>query len=61
MDEEAATRRETPLAPRNYEGWSVADFEAHIAALKAEVARATEAMQARRASLSAAENFFRKP
>lgn len=61
LEDEAPRRRDTPLAPLNYDGWSVSDFDVHLAALKAEMARAEAARAARQASLSAAAGFFRTP
>lgn len=61
MEEEPPRRRDAPLAPANYDGWSVSDFDQHLAALRAEIARAEAARAARQASLSAAAAFFRPP
>jgi len=61
MGDEAPRRRDAPLAPLNYDGWSISDFDQHIAALQAEMARAEAAWAARQASLSAAAGFFRPP
>ena len=54
-------KRDALLAPKNYDGWSVVDFTAHIEALQAEIARAEAARAAKQASLSAAAAFFRTP
>jgi uncharacterized small protein (DUF1192 family) len=62
MQEEDGPRRgERPLAPRNYDGWSIGDFTDHIDALKAEIARAEAARAAKQASLQAAASFFKTP
>ncbi|MCX7931014.1 MAG: DUF1192 family protein [Rhodovarius sp.] len=61
MEEEAPRRTERPLAPASYDGWSVADFEAHLAALRAELARAEAALARHRQTLAAAEALFRPP
>jgi uncharacterized small protein (DUF1192 family) len=60
-DDEAPRKPESPLAPRNYDGWSVSDFTDHIAALRAEIARAEASKAAKQASLNAAAGFFRTP
>ena len=61
MDEEAPRKPDAALAPKNYDGWSVGDFEAHLRALKAEIARAEAAMAGRKSSMAAADALFRKP
>ena len=61
MEDELPRKRDALLAPRNYDGWSVSDFDEHLEALRAEVARAEAARAAKRASLSAAAGFFRTP
>lgn len=61
MEDEPRQKPDAPLAPRNYDGWSMADFEQHLAALKAEITRAEAAMIARKGSLAAAAAFFKTP
>ncbi len=61
LEDEAPKRRDAPLAPPHYDGWSVTDFDQHLVALRAEIARAEAARAARQASLSAAAAFFRPP
>jgi uncharacterized small protein (DUF1192 family) len=60
-DEDSTRRAEKPLAPRQYDGWSIADFAEHIAALKEEIIRAEAAKAAKQASLQAAAGFFKTP
>ena len=60
-DEDSAKRAERPLAPRQYDGWSIGDFAEHIAALKEEITRAEAAKAAKQASLQAAAGFFKTP
>ena len=61
IEEELPRKRDALLAPRNYDGWSVADFDEHLAALRAEIARADAARGAKRAGLAAAAAFFKPP
>ena len=61
QDEDSARRVERPLAPRQYDGWSIGDFAEHIAALKEEIIRAEAAKAAKQASLQAAASFFKTP
>jgi len=60
-DEDSIRRADKPLAPRQYDGWSVGDFAEHIAALQAEIIRAEAAKAAKQASLQAAAGFFKTP
>jgi uncharacterized small protein (DUF1192 family) len=60
-EEELSRKREAVLAPRNYDGWSVGDFDAHLADLRAEVARAEAARAAKLAGLMTAASFFKPP
>jgi uncharacterized small protein (DUF1192 family) len=46
-DEDSIRRPERPLAPRQYDGWSVSDFAEHIAALQQEIIRAEAAKAAK--------------
>lgn len=61
IEEELPRKRDAVLAPRNYDGWSVSDFDAHLADLRAEMARAEAARAAKQAGLSAAAAFFKPP
>jgi len=61
IEEGMPRKRDAVLAPRHYEGWSVGDFDEHLAALRAELARAEAARAAKQAGLSAAAAFFRPP
>ena len=61
MEDDTPRKREALLAPKNYDGWSVADFTDHLEALRAEIGRAEAARAAKQASLSAAAAFFRSP
>jgi|GEM_PF-1903601 len=58
-DEDSIRRPERPLAPRQYDGWSISDFAEHIAALQQEIIRAEAAKAAKQASLEAAAVFFK--
>lgn len=60
FEEEERPRPARGFVPPSFEGWSVSDLDAHIAALKAEIARAEAAIAARQAQKGAAEAFFRK-
>ena len=60
-EEELSRKRDAVLAPRNYDGWSVGDFDGHLADLRAEVTRAEAARAARQATLTAAAAFFKPP
>lgn len=61
IEDELPRKRDLPLAPRNYDGWSVVDFDEHLAALQEETARAAAARAAKQASLTAAAGLFRTP
>lgn len=61
IEEELPRKTDAVLAPRNYDGWSVGDFDGHIAALRAEIARAEAARAAKQAGLAAAAAFFKAP
>jgi uncharacterized small protein (DUF1192 family) len=60
FEEEERPRPMRGFVPPSFEGWSVSDLEIHIAALKADIARAEAAIAARQAQKGAAEAFFRK-
>ncbi len=59
IEDDAGRNRDAVLAPRHYDGWSVGDFDEHIAALRAEIARAEAARAAKQAAQAAAAAFFR--
>jgi len=62
MSEEEA--RPTPRAgfqPARLEEWAEAELRAYINELRAEIARAETAIEARARQRSAADAFFRKP
>ena len=61
IEDDAERNHAALLSPRNYDGWSVGDFTAHLEALRAELARAEAARAAKQASLAAAAGFFRTP
>ncbi len=58
--EELEPRKAKPAAPRDLSGWSIADLEAYIVALGAEIGRAREAIAAKQAQKAAADLFFRR-
>lgn len=60
FEEEERPRPARGFVPPSFEGWSVSDLTAHIAALKQEIARAEAAIAARETQRGAAEAFFRK-
>ena len=57
--DELEPRKARPAAPKDLSGWSVADLEAYIAALEAEIGRARQAIAAMQAHMAAADLFFR--
>ena len=59
--DELEPRKARPAPPQRLSGWSVADLEAYIAALEAEIGRARQAIAAKQAQKAAADLFFRKP
>jgi uncharacterized small protein (DUF1192 family) len=59
--DELEPRKARPAEPKDLSGWSVADLEAYIAALEAEIGRARQAIAAKQAQKAAADLFFRKP
>ena len=61
IEEELPRKKDAVLAPRHYDGWSVNDFDEHLAALRVEMARAEATRAARQASASAAASFFKPP
>jgi uncharacterized small protein (DUF1192 family) len=58
--DELEPRKARPAPPKDLSGWSVADLEAYIAALEAEIGRARQAIAAKQAQKAAADLFFRK-
>lgn len=58
-DDDLPRRRKVLETPR-FDGWDVAQLEAYIAELRAEIARAEAGIAARRDHRNAAEAFFRK-
>jgi uncharacterized small protein (DUF1192 family) len=60
-EEEELPRRRQVLERPSFDGWDIAQLEAYIAELRAEIARAEAGIAARRQHRAAAEAFFRKP
>lgn len=60
-EEEELPRRRHVLERPSFDGWDIAQLEAYIAELRAEIARAEAGIAARRQHRAAAEAFFRKP
>jgi uncharacterized small protein (DUF1192 family) len=61
MDEDDLPRpTASRLAPRNLEPLGVAELEAYIAELRAEIARAEAAIKARHSQRAGAESLFKK-
>ena len=61
MDFEDLEPRAKPRASRDLSGWSVADLEAYILSLQAEIERARQAIAGKQAQQAAADLFFRTP
>jgi len=59
-EEEELPRRRQVLERPSFDGWDIAQLEAYIAELRAEIARAEAGIAARRQHRAAAEAFFRK-
>jgi uncharacterized small protein (DUF1192 family) len=60
FEDEERPRQPRGFVPPSFDGWSVSDLTAHIAALRTEIARAEAAIAAREAQKGTAEAFFRK-
>jgi uncharacterized small protein (DUF1192 family) len=62
MLEDTEPRAERPgLAPPNLDRWDVAELEAYIRSLRAEIARAEAEIARKGAHRSAADAFFKRP
>ena len=60
LDDEDLTPRHATRRERDLSTWSVEELETYIARMEAEIARAREAIEARRAVRGAAESLFKK-
>jgi uncharacterized small protein (DUF1192 family) len=62
MLEDAEPRpKPSGLAPPNLESWGLAELEAYIRSLRAEIARAEAEIARKGAHRSAADAFFKRP
>jgi len=60
MDLDDLEPRKQPPKPKDLSGWGIDELESYIARLEAEIARARDAIRARRAQKDAADGFFKK-
>jgi uncharacterized small protein (DUF1192 family) len=60
MDLDDLEPRKQPPKPKDLSGWGIAELEAYIAAMEAEIGRARDAIRAKRAQKDAADVFFKK-
>ncbi len=60
MDWDEAETKNRIVAPRNLDTMGVAELNAYIGELEAEIARARAAITARQSARAGAESFFRK-
>lgn len=61
QEDEDRARRPAAFTPAVMDRWDVQELRAYIAALQAEITRATAAIDARDAQRNAADAFFRRP
>jgi uncharacterized small protein (DUF1192 family) len=61
IEEEEAPRRGPGFVPAVLDGWSVADMDAYLAVLEAEIARVRATREARGSVRAAADALFRRP
>ena len=60
MDEEDLLPQKAKPKPKILDGMGIAELEAYIAALEAEISRARAAIAAKQSHKGAADKFFRK-
>jgi uncharacterized small protein (DUF1192 family) len=61
IEEDEAPRKRPGFVPAVLDGWSVADMDAYLEALEAEIARVRAAREARGSVRAAADALFRQP